>query len=524
MMTVPVPDGAGKKYLWLPVYREGEEKRLRLYDGEGRLFYESVLVPGEGEPWFTAAVELSEHAGETVKAEIDAPAGWPVSVREKRPPAPACRRPQLHFAPESGWMNDPNGLLYQDGHWHMFFQHNPFGAAWGNMHWGHAVSADLLRWTQLDEGLSPDETGTMYSGSGIRDREGLLGYGKDAAAFFYTAAGGNGDWSAGVPFTQRIAVRPAGTDWSGALRKTGITAVPFLAEGNRDPKVFFHPESGAYIMALYLEGNDFGLFRSRDLRNWEMSQRLTLEKAWECPDLFPLRVNEMGEKKWVFWAADGYYFIGDFDGFRFTPETGRLDAYAGGKRPDGVRIPYAAQTFSGLESGRIVSVAWLRLANCGKPYTGVMSVPMELRLVRTPDGLRLRMPVCSEVNRRRRVLGKVYFSGRESLLWEEDRAFQLRFVLSAGASGRVRALGMELEIRLAEKALYFCGERVALPGWTSSLGLELLFDEDVVELRAADDTVWGAWSCNPPSLAGEILLESSAGAWAELSAFVGGMR
>lgn len=117
----------------------------------------------------------------------------------------ASRRPSIHFTPQTGWMNDPNGLVYADGNYHLYFQHNPFDVQWENMSWGHAVSRDLLHWEQKDDVLFPDETGTMFSGSGIVNDRKMLGLPEDAVIFFYTADGNNNKWSAGKQFTQRIA-------------------------------------------------------------------------------------------------------------------------------------------------------------------------------------------------------------------------------------------------------------------------------------------------------------------------------
>ena len=117
----------------------------------------------------------------------------------------AFHRPSIHFTPQTGWMNDPNGLVYAEGVYHLYFQHNPFDVQWENMSWGHAVSRDLLHWEQKDDVLFPDETGTMFSGSGIVNDRKMLGLPEDAVIFFYTADGNNNKWSAGKQFTQRIA-------------------------------------------------------------------------------------------------------------------------------------------------------------------------------------------------------------------------------------------------------------------------------------------------------------------------------
>ena len=230
----------------------------------------------------------------------------------------AFRRPSIHFTPQTGWMNDPNGLVYAEGVYHLYFQHNPFDVQWENMSWGHAVSRDLLHWEQKDDVLFPDETGTMFSGSGIVNDRKMLGLPEDALVFFYTAAGNNNKWSAGKQFTQRIAYS---TDGGETLHKIDKGVLPTVCKENRDPKVFWHEKSGAYIMTLWLEENDFGIFRSTDLLKWEQTDSV------------------------------------------------RHAAYIN-------KMAYAAQTYSNT-GNRVISVPWLRFPNRGRNYTGAMGLPRE---------------------------------------------------------------------------------------------------------------------------------------------------
>ena len=153
----------------------------------------------------------------------------------------AFRRPSIHFTPQTGWMNDPNGLVYAEGVYHLYFQHNPFDVQWENMSWGHAVSRDLLHWEQKDDVLFPDETGTMFSGSGIVNDRKMLGLPEDALVFFYTAAGNNNKWSAGKQFTQRIAYSTNLLKWeqtdsvrhAAYINKIAYAAQTYSNTGNR---------------------------------------------------------------------------------------------------------------------------------------------------------------------------------------------------------------------------------------------------------------------------------------------------
>lgn len=310
-------------------------------------------------------------------------------------------KPSLHFTPSYGWMNDPNGLVYHDGIYELYYQHNPRGIDWNCMTWGHARGTDLLHWEDLGDVLEPDENGLMFSGCAIRNDRGLLGLPKDALLFFYTAAGHSSRESKGKPYTIRLAYSTDGGNT--LIKKDGICEageiMETLAAENRDPKVFWHEESGAYILVLWIENNDFGIWRSENLEQFTMTQRVTLESGYECPDLFRLPVistkeggRETGEEKWVFWTAHGYYYVGSFDGYEFHQEQERRCASQMG--PD-VVLPYAAQTFSGPE--KVLSVSWLRTKCVGGRTTGMMSIPKEFSLIRNKDGYILRQNFPSAV-------------------------------------------------------------------------------------------------------------------------------
>ncbi len=277
-------------------------------------------------------------------------------------------RPKIHFTAEKGWINDPNGLVYKDGIYHLYFQQNPSGIQWGNISWGHATSRDLLNWTQHETVMYPDKYGMIFSGSGIVNTRSLLNLPKDCLLFFYTAAGGSTKESEGRLFTQRMAYS---LDNGETFIKYPDTIIGTIEDENRDPKVFWHEESNAYICVLWLKENDFAILRSSNLKNWEQTQTLTLEDAWECPDLFKLNCDN-GDAKWVFWTADGFYFTGTFDGYTFKSDGIRQMAYH-------TKIPYAAQTYSNV-SNRTITIPWLRLKSTAEGYCGAMGIPCELSL------------------------------------------------------------------------------------------------------------------------------------------------
>ena len=196
-------------------------------------------------------------------------------------------RPQLHFTARTGWLNDPNGLVYFGGEYHLFFQHNPTGNNWGNMTWGHAVSTDLVTWRHLDNAISPDHLGTIYSGSAVIDHDNTAGFQTGAEApivAIYTAAGGSSPESDGQPFTQCLAYsNDRGRSWTKYARNP---VLPHVVGENRDPKVIWYAPGQFWVMALFLDGESFALFTSPNLKRWTRTQTLAVPNSGECPDSF----------------------------------------------------------------------------------------------------------------------------------------------------------------------------------------------------------------------------------------------
>lgn len=303
---------------------------------------------------------------------------------------PLDLRPALHFTAPKGWLNDPNGLVFANGKYHLYYQHNPFGTQWGNMTWGHAVSTDLLHWEHLPHALSPDSMGTMYSGSAVVDSEGVLGKGRGAVALFYTAAGGENLESKGRPYTQCLAWTTDGV----AHEKWPTNPIVGHIEGqNRDPKVVWHGPSRQWVMALYLAGDRFTFLGSRDLSSWTRLSDHTLPGASECPDLFELSMGR--SRHWVFWAANGRYQVGEFDGTKFVPKTAVQESYFG-------NTGYAAQVYSNEPKGRCIQIAWMRGSEFpGTPWNQQMALPNRLTLKQTETGPKLHFWPVEELERLR---------------------------------------------------------------------------------------------------------------------------
>ncbi len=345
------------EFLFIPVYL-GNDETLVSFECEGKKIFEFRIPMGEGDCSYIASVDAGAFAGKTITVTGDFSEDFfETMVHAKSEQVPTEQHPLVHFSAKYGWINDPNGLVFDGNYYHLYFQHNPFNISWENMSWGHALSRDLLHWEQKKDVLFPDAHGTMFSGCGL-----MVG---DQLWFPYTVAGGGSSWSEGQPFYQGLAIS---TDGGETLKKQERAFLGVVGKDSRDPKIFWHEASGAYIMVLYLEDHDFGIFRSKDLQNWQQTQRMSIEKAWECPDL--LCVPGPKGDRWMFWSSDGFYYWGDFDGYTFTSDFKRHEAYAGGGL-------YATQTYSGVD-GRIIAVPWLRFKEKnGSYYQGAMGIPRE---------------------------------------------------------------------------------------------------------------------------------------------------
>ncbi|MBO4355267.1 MAG: glycoside hydrolase family 32 protein [Clostridia bacterium] len=287
-------------------------------------------------------------------------------------------RPIIHYTAPIGWLNDPNGLVYFDGKFHLFAQHNPYSRDWGNMTWIHAVSGDLLHWEELGDALFPDEFGTMFSGSAVVDRDNVAGFGKDAIILFYTAAGNNSEMSKGQPFTQCLAYS---TDNGMTFTKyAGNPIIPHIIGGNRDPKVVYSPELGRWIMALYLDGNDYRLFLSDDLIHWKEWENVKMKTDTECPNFYPLDFE--GRKIWVLSGAADKYMLFEIKDKKLVQIQDEENLYyaKGGS--------YAAQVYSGTDP-ETIRLSWLHTDTKGAIFNSQIGVPTDMFLRGSGGKIRL---------------------------------------------------------------------------------------------------------------------------------------
>ena len=302
-------------------------------------------------------------------------------------------RPQFHFTPEKNWHNDPNGLVFQNGEYHLFYQYNPKGNEWGYMHWGHTISPDLVHWKHLPIALYPDNNSedkvecTAFSGSAMIDQKKLLGKqegnNKTMVAFYTSQHCG-----------QRMAFSTDnGRNWE---KYEGNPVIPFNeTDDARDPKVIWHNDSQKWVMVLYRKTSEddktkgVSFYTSDDLINWEWKSHI--HGFYECPDLVQLQVsNRPEELKWILFDGDGSYLMGAFNGETFTPETAKMKSDFG-------KNYYATQTWSNIpeKDGRTIQIAWMKDGEFPEmPFNGQMSFPCELSLTKFNYGYKLiRKPV-----------------------------------------------------------------------------------------------------------------------------------
>jgi fructan beta-fructosidase len=406
-------------------------------------------------------------------------------------------RPQFHFSPEKNWQNDPNGLVYYKGEYHMFYQYNPNGKEWGYMHWGHTVSSDLVHWQHLPIAIYPDNDSndksycTAFSGSAIIDQTNLLRLqdGKELTLVaFYTS----------FQCGQRIAYsNDKGRTWK---KYSGNPVIPYdETDDARDPKVFWHEPSKKWVMCLYRKPQNqersrgVSFYVSENLVNWELKSHIP--GFYECPDLIELKVNNRpDDKKWVLFDGDGSYIIGNFTGDTFVPETGKLPGDFG-------KNYYATQTWSNIPSsdGRTIQIAWMKDGEFpDMPFKGQMTFPCELSLKKFNNGLRLIREPVSEIN----LLHEKHYKWRNKNLIPginenmvkklRGNCFHIRGVFdlkTADAFGFLfnankKQAGTELLYNVKRGTLTCLGSTIPIEPIDNKIYLEILIDRSSIEVFA----------------------------------------
>jgi sucrose-6-phosphate hydrolase SacC (GH32 family) len=368
-----------QKYLILPVYQQAERARMSFSLGH------TFVIRLSDTPEYWVFADVSAYKGKTLKISYEGDASGLSKIYQSDQIAGAeeiyqeKNRPQLHFTTKVGWINDPNGLVYHEGEYHLFYQHNPFEREWENMHWGHAVSADLMHWTELPTALFPDEHGAMFSGTCVVDYENTSGFGKNGIApmvAFFTAA-------SPAKQVQGIAYSiDKGRTWTKYANNPVIdSGSQWNTHDTRDPKVFWYAPGKHWVLVLN-ERDGHSIYNSNDLKNWTYESHVN--GFWECPDLFELAIDgDPNQKLWVMYGASGTYMLGNFDGKIFTPVSSKLSFEFG--------AIYAAQTFNNIPAtdGRRIQIGWDRVEQPGMPFKSQMSIPTELTLRTAQNGVRL---------------------------------------------------------------------------------------------------------------------------------------
>ena len=401
-------------------------------------------------------------------------------------------RGQFHFSPRRGWMNDPNGLVYYRGTYHVYFQHNPYSLVWDTMHWGHATSTDLVHWQQQPNALDPTvHPGELWSGGGVvdvRNTSGLKDGDHDPILVFTGTQGVRVFYSldGGMTFTAydggRVLAQPSGHE-------------------SRDPKVIWHQPTERWAMVVWSDndGNGADFFVSPNLRDWERTGRYVADWFFECPDFTPMELD--GDLTYVLRDGRGSYVVGDFDGREFAtswtaPRTITVN-------PGPAAGPYyAAQSFDNLPDGRVVTMAW-QGENRGSTWTGNASFPVEQRLVSSPDGPRIHSEPVDEIRSLRRATrnwGPTQLSPDTALLADvpaESFDLEATIDLTGAAAGSVTfhvRTGVDVVYDIAANEL---NGHPLPPSPDGTLTLRLLADRGQLAIFAADGAYYECLNINP---------------------------
>ncbi|MBX9622922.1 MAG: glycoside hydrolase family 32 protein [Gemmataceae bacterium] len=519
-------------YLHLPVKNGAPMRRVKFVVG-GKTVREFDIELADDKPDWVAFSEVGPFKGKELSVETVLPADSKalaaLALAADVPDAANLykekHRPLFHFTSRRGWLNDPNGLVYHNGEWHLFYQHNPFGVEWGNMHWGHAVSKDLVRWTELGEALYPKGMNDMaFSGSAVVDKGNTSGWGtkeKPPLVLAYTSTG-RGECMAYST--------DDGRSW------TEYDGNPVVKHQGRDPKLVWYEKGRHWVMAVYDEADKrqwIAFYTSPDLKAWTFASRI--DGFFECPDLFELPVGGRrgGTPKWVLYAADGKYLLGEFDGKTYTPDfKDKKQLWYGNF--------YAAQTFDNTPEPigytgpperahrrPRIQVGWAQGTKFpGMPFGQQMTVPVELDLRGYPDGLWMTarpwgLPRAEGAPALDIIPGddppSTRLYGRRTILARDLDGFDAEFylLLSHGTTGVTLDLrGTKLVYDLAKGTLACNGVTAPVrPQGPQGMQLELrvLFDRGSVEVFTDGGRVAMSVAAIPDEKNATLVLDPSGG-------------
>jgi fructan beta-fructosidase len=476
-----------KNYLNLPV-KDGAPKRRMSLSVDGKTKHEFDIELADDKPDWWAFMDASPFKDKTVTLKVNPLPEDSLALsaidqsdepKNQKNLYQESLRPQFHFTSRRGWLNDPNGLVFYQGEHHLFYQHNPYGWNWGNMHWGHAVSKDLVHWKELPVALYPDAHGTMYSGSAVVDWNNTAGFqtGKEKALVaMFTAAG--------KPFTQGLAFsNDRGRTWT---KYENNPVLAHLAAENRDPKVVWFAPDQKWIMALYLDKSDYALFSSPNLKQWQRLSNVTLPGDSECPEFFEIAVaGNPNDTRWIFYGASGTYLIGKFNGTTFTAESQPHSLQHG-------NAWYASQTYSDIPvaDGRRVLIPWGRHNDLhrGMPFNQMMGLPVELSLRTTETGLRL---VANPVRELATLRGRSHLiktqplkPGENPLAEVKGELLEVLAELTPGAASEIHfhLRGVAVTYDTKKQTLACLGKTAALPMENGKIQLRMFVDRTSVDI------------------------------------------
>lgn len=397
-----------KHYLLMPVQESSEDDRIEVIV-DGKLDQVIYVRLAKQRVDFSVPFDLSQYGGKPVLLNIVTSQSRS-SVRQVS--NDACwhklavtdtfdttnreiYRPAYHHTPLYGWMNDPNGMFYKDGVWHLYYQWNPYGSKWQNMNWGHSTSTDLINWEHKPVAIAPDAIGTIFSGNTVVDHENTAGYGSDAIVSFYT--------SCGVSQVQSMA--HSLDDGNTFIKYAGNPVITLDSEA-RDPNIVRYEPTGEWVLSLaHALEREILFYTSTDLKHWTLSSSFgkgigCQDGVWECPDLFELPVEGSDESKWVllvninpgcpFGGSATQYFVGDFDGKTFTADTDTTGVIPT-KWMDYGKDHYATVSFFDAPDNRRVVLGWMSNWQYAAEvptmqYRSANTLPRDLRLFKGDDG------------------------------------------------------------------------------------------------------------------------------------------
>jgi fructan beta-fructosidase len=411
-------------------------------------------------------------------------------------------RPQLHFCARRGWLNDPNGLTWNQGEYHLYYQHNPYGWSWGDMHWGHAVSSNLVQWTELPIGIYPHQYGDWaFSGSAVVDGNNTAGFKTGAEPPMVSAYTSTGRGQC-IAFSNDRG--RTFTDYSGN---------PVVINDGRDPRLLWYAPSNYWVMAVYdaTGGDGIAFYSSPNLRQWTYRSRIN--GFFECPDLYALPLDgQSNAMKWVLSDASSGYMLGQFNGAVFTPETAKLTGNSGAAF-------YAAQTFSGMPAGdaRLVRIGWGQIAMPGMLFNQMMYFPTELTLRTLSTGVQLCARPVAEITN---LVANQYFwtnlavsPGVNPLSGIRGTLFDIKALFTPGTVQTISFVFQDLTVT------YSCSaQTLSCNGVTATLApsggvvqLEILVDRDSIELFGNNGQLYMPLPASNPVSSGQVSLSCTGG-------------